>query len=1353
MADFGSTSSGIRKLNNHNYGYWETCIESYLQGQDLWEIVAGTDTTPPPKENAEALRKWNIKAGKALYILKTTIEEDLLEHIRDEKTPKAAWETLAKLFSKKNEARLQLLENELASISQGSLSIAQYFTKVKSIFHEISQLAPDEKVSEARMKRIIIHGLRPEYNGFITAVRGWPTQPSLVELENLLANQEELAKQMNGVTIKDEEEALFTNKRKGTSRRQRVSNEIRTQEDKFHSRDKSNISGGARCRKEDYHQQYEEKDRRQNGECFNCGRKGLFARDCRLPVRESRECFNCGKKGHFAQNCRVPKRQTFQGNMTTTTEEENEVMLETPISEEEWDAEAGFSIGVEQEELIEDMKETSLVATTYSKTDYKDEEEVKEDMEKPALATTIRSKIDYKEDWIVDSGCSNHMTNDEKKLQDIDEYKGKRVVLTANNSRLPISHIGKTTLPRNDSQKLQLEKVYLVPGLKKNLLSVPQLTAAGNYVLFGPEDVSIFQQVEVIGTPIVKGRRTESVYVLSAESAYVDKTRKNETADLWHERLGHVSYNKLKVMMKKQIIRGLPQVDIRTDTVCAGCQFGKAHQLPFKESEHQSQTPLELIHSDVFGPVKQISLGGMKYMVTFIDDFSRYVWVYFMKEKSETFTKFKEFKEKIESELNEKIQCLRTDNGKEYLSTEFTTYLQEHKIRRQLTCPNTPQQNGVAERKNRHLAETCRSMLHAKNVPGRFWAECMRTAAYVINRLPQAKLGFISPHEKLWKIKPTVSHLKVFGCVCYVFVPDHQRSKFDKKAIRCIFVGYDDARKEKVSEDNKEGEAPAPDPSKERDSSTSKDKSPWKTGVHQFTSKELRPSQIEADEPVQEIRRSTRQRQPNPRYANAALVDESIPIEPANYEEAARSPKWKKAMEEEIEALNNNQTWDLVPKPKDVMPISCKWVYKVKTRPDNSIERYKARLVARGFSQQYGIDYEETFSPVAKITTVRVLLALAANKSWKLWQMDVKNAFLHGELDKDIYMEQPRGFESKSHPEHVCKLKKALYGLKQAPRAWYGKIGDYYEETERTRKNLSIRFHMKELGELKHFLGLEVEHMKEGIFLGQQKYAKDLLQRYGMLDCKPISTPMDPNIKLQIDEGKDLEDTTMYRQLVGSLIYLTLSRPDITYAVGVASRYMSNPKKPHLDAVRRILRYVKGTINFGILYKKVKECQMIGYCDADYAGDHSTRRSTTGYIFSLGSGAISWCSKRQPTVSLSSTEAEYRSAASAAQESTWLKQLMEDLHQPTDYQVRLLCDNLSAIRLAENPVFHARTKHIEVHHHYIREKVLEGEIRMEPTKTDEQVADIFTKSLSKPKFEKFREVLGMICKSSIERSR
>ena len=246
-----------------------------------------------------------------------------------------------------------------------------------------------------------------------------------------------------------------------------------------------------------------------------------------------------------------------------------------------------------------------------------------------------------------------------------------------------------------------------------------------------------------------------------------------------------------------------------------------------------------------------------------------------------------------------------------------------------------------------------------------------------------------------------------------------------------------------------------------------------------------------------------------------------------------------------------------------------------------------------------------------------------------------------------------------------------------------------------------------------------------------------------MLECKPILTPMEPNAKMCAHEGKDLEDATMYRQLVGSLIYLTLTRPDISYAVGVMSRYMQNPKKPHLEAIRRILRYVKSTIDYGLLYKKGEDCKLVGYCDADYAGDHDTRRSTTGYVFKLGSGTISWCSKRQPTVSLSTTEAEYRAATMAAQENAWLVQLMSDLHQPLDYSVPLYCDNQSAIRLAENPVFHARTKHVEVHYHFIREKVLQEEIEMRQINTDEQVTDLFTKGLSTGKFEKFRRQLSM----------
>ncbi|KAE8699425.1 hypothetical protein F3Y22_tig00110578pilonHSYRG00054 [Hibiscus syriacus] len=1220
---------GIKKLNNKNYNTWATCMESYLQGQDLWEVVGGGEVTQPATEDANGiLRKWKIKAGKAMFALKTTIEEEMLEHIRDAKTPKEAWDTFVTLFSKRNDTKLQLLENELLSMAQRDMAVAQYFHKVKSICREISELDPTTAIGEAMIKRIIVHGLRPEYRGFVVAVQGWPTQPSLVEFENLLAGQEAMAKQMGGVSLKGEEEALYTSKSRGTFQW-----------------------------------------------CTSNGSK---------------------KDG----------------------DKEN--------SEDGWDAEALFA--TEEEEL--------------------------------ALT----------------------------KLQNLSEYNGGRVVVTADNSRLPITHIGKTIVtPRYNTNQVQLQDVYHVPGMKKKLLSVAQLTSSGHYVLLGPQDVKVYRDVKISETPTMEGRRLESIYVMSAESAYVDMTRKNETSDLWHMRLGHVSYSKLSVIVKKSMLKGLPQLDVRTDTVCAGCQYGKAHQLPYDESKFKAKEPLELVHSDVFGPVKQQSISGMRYMVTFIDDFSRYVWVFFMKEKSDTFSKFKEFRDSAEGEVGKKICCLRTDNGGEYRSNEFSQYLRECRIRHQYTCANTPQQNGVAERKNRHLAEICRSMLHAKNVSGRFWAEAMRTATFVINRLPQPRLGFVSPFEILWNIKPTVSYFRVFGCVCYVFVPDHLRSKFDKKAVRCIFVGYDSQRKgwkccdpisgrcytsrnvvfdeasswwsseKEVLPDSREFGDKLQQKMGEHDvqlqisSDESEDpngddveqrvtQNPWQTGVYQQPNEEGGPSETEESIPQSQLRRSTRIRRPSPKYANAAIIEEAT--EPEMFEEASKSCQWMTAMKEEIDALQQNQTWDIVPKIKDM-----------KRRPDGSIERYKARLVARGFSQQYGLDYDETFSPVAKLTTVRVLLALAANKDWNLWQMDVKNAFLHGELDREIYMTQPMGFQSQDHPEYVCKLRKALYRLKQAPRAWYGKIAEFltksgYSVTPADSslfvKANEVHFQMKELGQLKHFLGLEVDRTHEGIFLCQQKYAKDLLKRFGMLECKSTSTPMEPNIKMCAHEGKDLEDATMYRQLVGSLIYLTLTRPDISYAVGVMSRYMQNPKKPHLEAVRRILRYVKNTIDYGLLYKKGEDCKLVGYCDADYAGDHDTRRSTIGYVFKLGSGTISWCSKRQPTVSLSTTEAEYRATAMAAQESTWLIQLMNNLHQPVDYAIPLYCDKQSAIRLAENPVFHARTKHVEVHYHFVREKVLQEEIEMRQIKTDEQIADLFTKSLSVGKFEHFRRQHGVI---------
>ncbi|KAA8547802.1 hypothetical protein F0562_004231 [Nyssa sinensis] len=487
---------GIKKLNNQNYNTWMTCMSSYMQGQDLWEVVNGSEVTKPEAEDANGiLRKWKIKAGKALFALKTTIEEDVLEHIRDAVTPKEAWDVLATLFSKKNDTRLQLLENELLSVTQRDMTIAQYFHKVKSICREISELDPTAPIGETRMKRIIIHGLRPEFRGFIAAVQGWPNQPSLVEFENLLAGQEAMAKQVERISLKGEEEALYANKSKGNSKQHTVGGSKRNDD-----RAKSHRGEGS-------------------------FRSGEVSKNHGNSIRFQGKCHNCGKKGHMAKDCWF-KKKPVESNAATSK------------IEEEWDAEALFAI--EEEES--------------------------------ACTATTSEQIDYEKDWIIDSGCSNHMTGDKEKLQDLSEYKGRRVVVTANNSKLPIAHIGNTVVSSHyNTNDVSLQNVYHVPGMKKNLLSVAQLTSSGHFVLFGPQDVKVYRDFEIMEEPVMKGRRLESVYVMSAETAYVEKTRKNETADLWHMRLSHVSYSKLTVMMKKSMLKGLPQLEVRKDTICAGC--------------------------------------------------------------------------------------------------------------------------------------------------------------------------------------------------------------------------------------------------------------------------------------------------------------------------------------------------------------------------------------------------------------------------------------------------------------------------------------------------------------------------------------------------------------------------------------------------------------------------------------------------------------------------------------------------------------------------------------------------------------------------------------------------------------
>ncbi|RVW70809.1 Retrovirus-related Pol polyprotein from transposon TNT 1-94 [Vitis vinifera] len=429
---------------------------------------------------------------------------------------------------------------------------------------------------------------------------------------------------------------------------------------------------------------------------------------------------------------------------------------------------------------------------------------------------------------------------------------------------------------------------------------------------------------------------------------------------------------------------------------------------------------------------------------------------------------------------------------------------------------------------------------------------------------------------------------------------------------------------------------------------------------------------------------------------------------PQNIQEAFKYPKWKAAVDEEVRALEKNGTWEITDLPRGKKPVGCKWIFTVKYKANGNVDRYKARLVAKGFTQSYGIDYQETFAPVAKLNTVRVLLSLAANLDWSLHQLDVKNAFLNGDLEEEVYMDIPAGLETTSNFNKVCRLRKSLYSLKQSPRAWFerftkvvkgygfvqcqsdhtlfmkhfpeGKLaiiivyvddiiltGDHEEKIDLLKKLLTKEFEIKDLGNLKYFLGMEIARSKKGIAVSQCKYVLDLLNETGMLGCKSAKTPMDTTVKLEESDGSAPVDKGRYQRLVGKLIYLSHTRPDISFSVSV-----------------------------GLFFQRTTNKEIEIFSDADWAGSVTDRRSTSGYCSFVWGNLVTWRSKKQSMVARSSAEAEFRAMAQGICEGIWLNRLLEELRVPLKHPMVLYCDNQAAISIAKNPVHHDRTKHVEI---------------------------------------------------------
>lgn len=1277
----------INKLNGRNFNTWVFSIECLLTDLDLWDVV----TSPIDSEDPDAKRK-DAKARAKICL---TCEESIYPVIRGAKTAYDTFNSLKKAYADSGlTRRLQLMKKLLSNQYRGNLQ--SYVHTSLGIQQELQGIGAG--VEDEFLAIIILAGLPDEYKPLVMALEH---SNARITSENVVAAllKEDSRPCRTTSTRPEDPTALLTKPKK-----------------KF--------------------------------------------------------CTYCKKLGHLVSDCR--------------------------------------------------NKNKKASAKVYSHN---------------TLEFTLSSCLTHpsstgSQDWFIDSGASSHMSN---RKDWFDSMSSHIIPIQVANKNQILSE-GKGTVNINISDNVhKISDVLYVPRLATSLLSVSSLTTKGYDVLFTSKGATITLAggCQLTGQVIATGSNYKGMYKLDVDKSHALYTPTKESPLLWHRRLGHLNANTMQLLKSKLV--GIDFSGKFTEK-CVPCLQGKLAKKPFKSSCSKSSKVLQLIHSDLCGPMSTHSWGGALYLLTFTDDFSRKTFGYLLKSKSEVFTKFVEFKHLVENQTGEKIKVLRSDNGREYVNKDMSTFLKENGIIHQTTVPYTPQQNGVSERANRTIIEKARSMLKDSNLPLAYWGEAVNTAIYLKNRLPTQALKNKIPEEVWSGRKINLSHLRVFGCEAHALVPKEKRTKLESKTQTCIFVGYstetkgyrlidpqsprniiisrdvvflEDKRLHQPNLQPIDSNVPSPPlpqpeqvfiPMDEEPIVSQRERQPQPgTSVTSDTSTlntdsdapvipEVSSSTEDPDpspEPAPEVQRRypTRDRRPPQRYEEQLHMTSDW--EPETFKEVLDHPekgKWLEAMKAEFDSLNKHGTWILVDRPAGRKTTKCKWVYKIKKDTSGNVTKYKARLVAKGFTQVAGVDYGETFSPVARLSSVRLLFAFAAHHGLTVDHLDVETAFLNGDLEEEIYMEQPEGF-STNPKDKVCLLKKALYGLKQAPRQWNAKVCDamrklllkqsanehclYYRRegndlllvavfvddffvvsTNDRMKNLfkdqlKNTFTVKDLGVCKDCLGMRVHQTAGNIYLDQTKYIENLLNKFGMTDALSVTTPFEPGLKLTVPNKEEDNPELPYQELIGSLMYIAIcTRPDIAHAVSYLSQFNAHYGGVHFRAAKRVLRYLKGSKALRLHFHRTAQFCPVGYVDADYGNNLVDRRSFTGFAFLMSGSPISWEARKQRTVALSTTEAEYMALAEACKEAIYLQSLISEIFIIA-HPIVIHTDNQSALKLAHNHTFHSRTKHIDIRHHFIRESLSHHNINLLYISTHDMIADIFTKPLPKLKHNKCTVGLGL----------
>ncbi|GJU83959.1 putative ribonuclease H-like domain-containing protein [Tanacetum coccineum] len=1088
-----------------------------------------------------------------------------------------------------------------------------------------------------------------------------------------------------------------------------------------------------------------------------CNKSGVNSRSlCKRKSFGSKTCFVCGSKFHLIKDCDFYEKQLELHNKPMWNNVANipsfvpkAASVPAGSRNRPTSVPAGrpFSAGWKNNAARPMTRPTSHYFQHFSRPGYYNHMNMDE-----GRWGTAGNPHKNRDLGIVDSGYSRSMTGNKEKLDDFVKIVGGTVTFGGGDGKIT----GKGTIR---TSKLDFENVYYVEELQTfNLFSVSQICDTKNKVVLR---VPRRNNLYCFNLTDIKPER--DVTCLLAKASLVESTK-------WHRRMAH----------------------------------GKQHKASYKAITAVStiSAPLQLLHMDLFGPTSIRSIDHKYYSLVVTDDFSR-------------------------------LKALRyVTMGQKFKNSKLIELCGSKGIRRDYSNARTPQQNGVAERKNRTLIEAARTMLADSKLPTMFWTEAVSTACYVLNRVLVTKPHNKTPYELVSGKVPNISHLKPFGCLVTILNTSDHLGKFEGKADEGFIVGYaahskayrvynlsskkieetlnlryledklmclgfgsmqvpkiltymqvlrlmkllkwwravqimqrETSRLQKTSPYEANIQLRASEsrlilqssrnmvPASQSDSADCEHSSRFPspsdlansissslemediyhhpdTGIFSSSSYDddfggtvtnLAPSVVVDSVPTKRVNtihpqsqilgdltspvqtRGTlkkskfgasafvsyvhdQQRNNHTDYLHCLFACFLSQLEPSSVAQALNDPAWVEAMQEEMQQFINQKVWQLVPLPDGKIAIGTKWILKNKRDARGIVVRNKARLVAQGHRQEEGIDYDEVFAPVARIEAIRLFLAFASYMGFMVYQMDVKSAFLYGEIEEEVYVTQPKGFEDPHFPKHVYRVVKALYGLHQAPRAWYARLSTFLlkhnyrrgtiDKTLFIKKNsrdiilvqvyvddiifgstnkawcdefevlMKGEFEMSAMGELTFFLGLQVKQEPDGIFISQDKYVQDMLKKFDMESVRPATTPFEASKPKSKDEPDDAVNVHLYRSMIGSLMYLTASRPDIQFAVSACSRHQVTPLTSNLNAIKKIFKYLKGQPKLGLWYPRDYPLVLEAYSDSDYVGSHGDRKSTTGGCQFLGRRLISWQCKKQTIVATSSTEAEYVAAAS-----------------------------------------------------------------------------------------------------------